>query len=317
MISINVHPSKTPTGLASEIGMYNTYLSKLTYNCLKHEAALCALAFLYFTPPFKVRQRGSDSKGSHGLGKDDELVGKQAVERDIRSIFRPTDDRLAGAVDPVYGSMESFLNWKRRSISLPGNSVIGAIWADNDLDRAYQQAKNLMSNRDRSRMLTTSAQMASVHKAQRDIYRGRITRHRGPSKDIKKNPYLVEEPIIKKYIELRQQSVGLLKSAWASIIRKIGKVNFNGRSVNPAGNRVNQWISKHGNKGMGAVNGDEAHKRIKIINGIGDTMGVSSDADTIKEVISLRRSNSANNPYQKEVDKSIRLWNANRIKLRK
>jgi hypothetical protein len=315
MISINVHPSKTPKGLANDLGTYNTYLGQLTYNCLKHEAALCALAFLKFTPPFLIRE--NNEKGTAGLGKNDELVGKQAAERDIRSMFRPTDDRLAGAVDPVYGSMESFMKWKRSSISLPGNSVIGAIWADTNLDRAYGKAKNLMANRDRSRMLTTPAQMASAHKAERSLYRGRITRNRGPSQDIKKNPYLVDSSVIKKYVELRQQSVGLLKSAWANVIQGIGKISLNGRIVKPAGGKINQWISKHGNKGMGAVRGDEAHKRIKIINGIGDTMGVSSDADTIRNVIRLRQINLANNPYQKEVDKSVRLWNANRITVRK
>jgi hypothetical protein len=315
MISINVHPSKTPKGLASDLGTYNTYLGQLTYNCLKHEAALCALAFLKFTPPFRIRE--NNEKGTAGLGKDDELVGKQAVERDIRAMFRPTDDRLAGAVDPVYGSMESFLNWKRRSISLPGNSVIGAIWADTNLDRAYGKAKNLMANRDRSMMLTSEGQMASAHKAERNLYRGRITRNRGPSQDIKKNPYLVEAPLIKRYVELRQQAVGLLKSAWANVIQSIGKINLNGRMVRPAGGKLNQWITKHGNKGMGALRSDERNKRIKIINGIGDTMGVSSEADTIRSVIRLRSINLASNPYQKEVDKSVRLWNMNRIVFKK
>ena len=314
MISINVHPDKTPKELFRNIDIYNKYLGKLTYNVLKHEAALCALAFLNFTPPFLIRE--NDEKGIGGLGKDDEKVGKVAVERDIRSMFRPTDDRLYGAVDPVYGSMEAFMKWKRSSITLPGDSIIAAIWADANIDRAYSKAKNLMTNRDRSKMLSTGAQMASAHKAERNLYRGRITLHGGPSQELKKKPYLVDSTVIKKYIELRQQSVGLLKSAWAHVIKRIGRVNFNGRSVNPAGNKLNQWITKHGNKGMGAVNENEAHKRIKIINGIGNEYGVSTTADTINQVIRLRRNNLASNPYQKEINKSVRLWNADRIRVR-
>jgi len=317
MISIKVHPSKTPNVLSHQVGLYNEYLGQFTFNCLKHEAALCALAFLKFTAPFLKRENNDNEKGKAGLGKDDEKVGNNAVENDIRSMFRPTDDRLAGAVDPVYGSMEAFVKWKRSSISFPAKSIMGQIWADTNVDRAYTRAKNLMAKHDRSKMLTGEGQMKSLHNAERNKYRGRIKRHGGPSQELVTSPYLIDANIINKYIKLRQQSVGLLKSAWASVIKKIGKVNFNGRSVNPTGSNVNQWITRHGNKGLGVFYGDQSRKRIKIVNSIGDTLGVSSESDTVRQVIRNRNLNIKNNPYQKEVDKSIRLWNANRITVRK
>lgn len=317
MISISARPENSPRRVAGDVALYNEYLSRLTFNCVRHEAALCAIGFLRFTPPFKIRTDSSE-KGKSGLGKDDEAVGNEAVELDIRRIFRPTDSNLAGAVDETYGSMDAFMRWKRQRIPNGSNSIMAAIWKDADVERAYAKARNLFKTRDRSRLLDNAGQMRAIHDAQLRAYRGRIRRHRGPTDDIRKNPYLVEARVLNKYIELRQKQVGWLKAAWAKVVRSIGKVELNGKMVTPGGGSyLARWITRHGAGGGGHVAQDFARKRIKIVNSVGDNDGVSSTADVTEHVVAWRNLNlNALNPYQKEIDKSVRLWNAGRIKAR-
>jgi len=309
-IAIGINPT-TSQGLFASLGGYKEFLNTLTSDLLRQEAALSARAFIMFTAPIP-----------YGGGSGDSLPAKKqgeiAVERDIRSLVAPRSATLASAVNDLYGSRSDFEEWKAKRLTKNSGRIINAIHADTNIERAYKMAQNVFGNSNTGgRILDDISELQELHNKQRMMYRGRITRNRGPSQDIKKNPYLVEAPLIKRYVELRQQAVGLLKSAWANVIQSIGKINLNGRMVRPAGGKLNQWITKHGNKGMGALRSDERNKRIKIINGIGDTMGVSSEADTIRSVIRLRSINLASNPYQKEVDKSVRLWNMNRIVFKK
>lgn len=317
MISISARPENSPRRVRDEVGLYAEYLQGLTFNCMKHEAALCAVGFARFTPPFKVRETVSE-KGKSGIGKDDEAVGNAAVAMDVRSIFRPTDSDLKGAVDDAYGSVENFQKWKRRPMPRGSNGIIVAIWKDQDIQRAYEKAKAFMRNRPAGRLLDNAEQMRRVHDAQRRAYRGRITRNRGPSDDVKRNPYLVDTAVMNRYIQERQKRVGWLKSAWAYVVRKIGKVNLNGRIVTAGGGtRMNQWITRHGSGGGGAVQANDSRKSVRIINFIGDEEGVSSSSNVIPEVINWRNNClNSHNIYQKEVDKSVRLWNAGRIKAR-
>lgn len=315
MISISARLENSPRRVAGDVKLYTEYLGRLTHNCVRHEAALCAVGFLRFTPPFKIRET-SGEKGKSGLGKDDESVGNIAAELDIRSIFKPTDSNLAGAVDPLYGSMDAFMRWKRQRMPNNSNSIMVAIWKDANVERAYSKARNLFKNRDRSRLIDSAAQMRTIHDAQRRAFRGRIRRHNGPTPDVRRSPYLTEAANINKYVELRQRQVGWLKSAWAKVIKSIGMVELNGRMVNPGGGTyLSRWITRHGAGGGGHVASDFARKRIKISNLAGDNDGVSTTAEVIQTVVNWRNHNlNARNPYQKEVDKSVRLWNAGRIR---
>lgn len=317
MISISARPENSPRRVAGDVQLYAEYLGRLTFNCVRHEAALCAVGFLRFTPPFKIRETVGE-KGKSGLGKDDEAVGNFAVEQDIRAIFRPTDSNLAGAVDPAYGSLDAFLRWKRQKMPKNSNSIMLAIWQDANVERSYAKARNLFTNRDRSRLVDSPSQMRAIHDAQRRAFRGRVRRHNGPSQDVKRSPYIAEASVINKYVQMRQKQVGWLKAAWAKVIGTIGKVELNGRMVNPGGGTyLARWITRHGGGGGGHVAQDFGRKRVKIVNAVGDNDDVSTTADVTEKVMTWRNLNlNARNPYQKEVDKSVRLWNAGRIRAR-
>lgn len=317
MISISMSPENSPRSVAGDVVLYREYLSQLTMSCMRHEAALCAIGFLRFTPPFKVRDPG-ELKGKSGIGKDDERVGNVAVARDIRSIFRPTDSMLSGAVDPFYGSMEAFMRWKNQRIPKSSNSIIADIWQDADVERGYAKARNLFKTSDRARILDNAGQMRTIHDTQLRAYRGKITYNRGPSQDIKRRPYLADASVINKYIEMRQKKVGWLKSAWERVIRSIGKVNLNGRMVTPGGGTYRtQWITRHGAGGGGHHSQDFGRKSVRIVNNIGDNDYTSTTASVIATVVQWRNNNlNSRNIHQHEVDKSVRLWNAKRIRLR-
>ena len=315
MISVNTSVRNSPKRIKGDIDMYQKYLGRLTMECVRHEAAMCALGFIRFTPPFKVRNADTD-KGVSGLGKDDEAIGNRAIERDVRSMFAPIDSTLRGAVDPFYGSMSAFMAWKRKSLPANSGNIVRKIWeSDAPPEVAMQHARNLYANANRSKMLEGPSQMRAIHNSQLRRYRGRITRHNGPSDDIKKSKYLVEPSIITRYVMERQKKVGWMKSAWAKIISHIGTVNFNGRNVRPTGGtHVGKWITRHGQGGGGNVTQDYGRKSVRITNSVGDSDGVSSTADVVDFVINWRNLCLSSRPYQSEVDKSLRLWNAERIK---
>lgn len=314
MISIVARPENSPRTVARDLGMYQEYLGRLTFGCVRHEAAMAALGFVRFTPPFLIRKGGE--KGTSGLGKEDESVGKEAVAKDIRSIFKPTDSDLAGAVDPIYGSLAAFVAWRKKPYPSMGSPILRAIRSDADVQRAFGKARNLMSGRPSARLLEGQAVMRSIHDAERRKFKGRITRNRGPSSDIRKSPWLAEQLTLQKYIQARQAQVGWMKAAWAHVIRSIGTVILNGKSFRPAGGTyIGRWITRHGSGGGGNVVNDFNRKRVRIVNNVGDNDEVSTTADVVRAVVNWRNICLNSNPiYQREVDRSIRLWNAGRIR---
>jgi len=289
---------------------FTEYLGRLTGDLLKHEAGLTSLEFINRTSPILPRQ----GVGKAGLDSGARQVGERAVERDIRSIFRPTDDTLAGAVDPAYGSREAFDKWKRRPLPKTSNQIVRKIWEDQDVDRAYAKAQRFFASVDRTRGISDETRMRSVHDRERNASRlkGRVTRGGGPTADVKKRPYYADAAIIQRYVASKVKAVGKAKAGWWDIIRNLGTVKVNNRVFQPAGRRVPAWVKRHGGGNGMMIAGKN---KVTILNRIGNVHGIAVESNTVQEVINSRNISLNQNPYlQREVDRALRLWNAGRIK---
>lgn len=293
-----------------QLHLFDRYIKSLRGDLLRHEAALTALEFINRTSPIKPAEGKKFAGLHHGAKKQ----GERAVEMDIRTIFKPTDFMLAGAVDVAYGSLEAFQRWKRRPLPNGSNEVIRRIWAAQDEAKAYELAKKFMGARDFNRGIGDEGQMRSVHERERRASRlkGRIIRGGGPSSDIKGppyRPYFADPDVINRYVKERQKMVGKAKAGWWEVIRGIGTITINGKTQKPTGNRVPQWVKRNAS-GKGFFNRDPAGKRITIINTIGNVNDIAVESKTVEEVIASRNMRLNSNPYlQREVDKAVRLWN--------
>lgn len=295
-----------------EIELFRTYMKSLTGDLLKQEAALTSLEFINRTAPIQPKQ-GKEYAGLHIGAKHQ---GEEAVNRDIRSIFKPTDFMLAGAVDIAYGSLDAFNRWKRRPLPRGANDVIRRIYQSTDVEGAYKAAQRFMSRRDISRGVDNAGVMRSIHERERQIARkrGRITKSGGPSSEIKGppyRPYFAEANVINKYIKERQRMVGKAKAGWYEVIQRIGTVKLNGKVQRPAGGKVPQWVKRNAS-GRGFMLARP--NKVTITNTLGNVNNIAVDSNTVMEVINARNVRINLNPYhQRELDRAVRLWNQGRI----
>jgi hypothetical protein len=304
-IAIGINPT-TSQGLFASLGGYKEFLNTLTSDLLRQEAALSARAFIMFTAPIP-----------YGGGSGDSLPAKKqgeiAIERDIRSMIAPKDFNLAASVDKVYGDITSFQKWKSKRLKGNVGSIIMAIHADTNVDRAYQKAQNLYSGSTGLKNLGSPSAMAGPHKSQRASYRGRITRHRGPSADIKAKPYFAEAADIEDYIKKRQMMVGKMSAGWWTVLQRIGKIQLRGMSVNSGVKNLPNWIKRHNTPGyvnQTNMQNNSPAKSISIVNLMGDTLGVATESRTKEQVVIHRIKQIARRPYDSIVQSSIRQFNA-------
>ena len=298
------------------IHLFEKYLGTLRGDLLKQEAALTALEFINRTSPVKPEEGVANAGLSQGAKK----VGEGAVERDIRSLFKPTDYMLAGAVDTAYGSLEAFQKWKNRPLPKSSNDVIRRIWQSQDVDKAYKWAQKFMAGRDIGRGIDDLGSMKSIHERERNASRrkGRIAgkQNGGPSRDIKGppyRPYFANATMINKYIKQRQLAVGKAKSGWWHVIRNIGTVNINGRVQKPTGSKVPMWVKRNAGS-RGIVSKMPNNSKITIVNLLGNAGNIAKDNRIIEQVIHARNLRLNANPYlQKEVDRAVRRWNKGEI----
>jgi hypothetical protein len=301
------------------MGLFQKHLNGLRGDLLKQEAALTSLEFINRTSPIKPQEGVENAGLSQGAKK----VGEAAVDRDIRSIFKPTDYMLAGAVDTAYGSIEAFQKWKNKPLPRGSNDVIRRIWGDQDIENAYKIAQKFMGSRDMSRGLDDIGSLRTVHERERNASRrkGRIASKAagGPSRDIKGppyRPYFANANVIEKYIKLRQQMVGKAKSGWWIVISKLGTININGKTQRPTGSKVPQWVRRNAKGSLGFFNRLPDNKKITIINTMGNVNNIAKESgDIVAQVINARNVRLGNNPYmQKAIDKAVSMWNSGQIK---
>ena len=262
---------------------FATYSKQMYIDVIKEEAALTCREAMVYTPPL------DGANGGQGDKKIAEKWGNMAVEKDIRSFVVAKNNLLAASLD----TQSDFVKWKNTPHQKLGgtDSAIARIARDANIKRAYQAAKNLLSNNQTAKhqLLKTTAAIKAKHDELRAQYRGRIRKNRGPKLQ---QPFLADEKLIKDYIKQRQQRVGWMKSGWLDTIRKIGPATINGIPKNFGVKDLNKFITRHVNASglvnLSINNSTSGGIEMYIENSMGDTLGVSTMAQTIAKVQFVR-----------------------------
>lgn len=285
------------------------YISNLKTEMLKQEAALSARAFIKFTPPIPYGGGMGDTGKAY-------KQGEIAVERDIRSVIAPYSTTLASAVNDLYGSREDFDAWKAKRITKNSGRIIEAIHADTDVERAYKNAVQVFGKGNTGgRILGDVSEVAEIHAKQRKIYRGRITRNRGPSPDIRQKPYFAEPRDINKHIAAQKKLVGKTQSGWLMVINKIGTVKLRGQYLSSGTKGVASRLYKLSGQGSFILRGGSrgmffnVNSYATIRNPMGNINGVGDEARTKAKVIEYRLNQIAARPYSRYLNDGIRRYN--------
>lgn len=321
MINISLQISQRMADrLKGDIRLFESYLQQLSGELMKQEAGLTALAAIKFQAP--IPSSGGRASGD-GLGVAAKKQGEVAVERDIRKIFRSADVNARPQVLAFAGSMENFIAWKSQPFGLRSDTL-RKIHADGDVVRAFDRIRKFIGPKAdeeaslvQRRTYVGPGEMRGLHDEQRRIYRGRLYKHGGPTREVKMSPYVIQESAIKRYVKERQKRVGWMKAGWAKVIERIGMVNVNGRKFRPAGGKVPMWVKRHAGGGGGRLNLDftASRKRVQILNESGNVDGIALSWDVARKVIDFRNVSISSRPYQSDMDKAVSLWNQGRIKL--
>ena len=314
-IQTGLHTSKR---LAQSLMGFRAHIKDLEREMLKQEAALAARAFIKFSPPIPMGGGMGDTRAA-------KLQGMIAVDRDIRSIFAPLNATLRSALDPTYGGMQAFMQWRNKPLrGGKVSAVLEAIHQDPVPERAFNKARNLYQSKgrpsNRGFVLTEASELSAKHKQQRKTYRGRITRKGGPDQDIQQHPYFAEPRILDRYIASQQARVGYLQSGWLKVILSIGQPRIRGMLVNSGQKNLPRHL--YSLSGWGDVryssgfhskfSGMSPADTITIRNPSGNINGVGDDSQTKMKVIQYRQNQLLSRPYARLMSKSIRDWNSGR-----
>lgn len=312
-ITLSVAPS-TVQNVAAMLGGVRGYLHRFTRDMLISEAAYTCNAAIRFTPPFP---KGGGSSMSTAAKKQ----GEAAVERDIRSFVMPKDATMATAVQGF--DRTSFLAWKSKPISgwakRSKTSIAAKIYADPDIDRAFQKARNISGNKfAQGGHELRGTELSVVHNNLRQRYKGRITQKGGPGIAIEARPYFANQGRINSYIRTRQKAVGTVSSYWWWLIMALPKVTIHGMQKNAGQTGVPEWVKRHSANGytfdfhgaaalpVNAIGSSvTSNSAITIRNPIGDIFGVAREARTKANVIAFRQRAVEIRNYQQVLDRAI------------
>lgn len=286
-----------------DLAKFRDYLGTITGNLLKQEACLTARAALKYAPPLVEAGGKGDTPAA---GK----MGERAIDKDVRSIFAPRESTLQAVfAGGDAGSKSAFRKWKDQPV-VSNSRLINSIHADGDTDRAYKRAYNIYGDgKSKARPVNNAGQMRLIHDGQRR--KGRVVREGGPSSDIKRNPYVVKDSLIKQYVKRRALAVGRLKSGWWEIISTHGRgLNIFGRIVDAGAKGLPKYITRHKGPGTLIAQLGGLTKRVSIKNAIGDNDGAGLRAKTFALVVAHRNAAIAKRPYQVYANRIVRNWNA-------
>ena len=313
-ISIQTGLSKTQRVFRNLIG-FRQHIKDLEREMLKQESALAARAFIKYSPP-------SPPGGGMGDTRKAKLQGMIAVERDIRSVFAPLNATLRSAIDPTYGGMKAFMEWREKPLrGGKASAVLHAIHQDPVPERAMNKARNLYLSEkrpaNRGYVLTEQSEIHQRHLEQRKAYRGRITRKGGPEDSVKRYPYFAEPRMLDRYIAAQQAQVGKLQSGWLRVITSIGTVKLRGQYLNTAQKNLPSHLYSLAGQGevryssnfWAKFTGMSPADFITIRNPTGNINGVGDELQTKAKVIEYRSNQIASRPYQRIMNQSVRDWN--------
>lgn len=305
-IALSVIPS-TAQRVSAMMGGMTSYLRNFTRDMLFQEAALCANAFLKFSPPIP-------KGGGFSNSVEAKKAGENAVNLDIRSFVVPKNkSAMAIAADPNR-EMSAFIEWRSKPLTGKVGNILAKIHADENAERAFQKAQNLAGKFPyRERILKDEAQLKEVHEWMRRRYKGRIRNGKGPPASVKAKPFVLEQGKINRYVKERQKRVGYLNSGWWNVITKVPAVRIRGADRFAGRQGVPAWVKRHGNSLGTFTNGVgtavTAQSFVQIQNLIGDIYGVATSARAKMKVVEYRQSQIALRPWQRFIDQACLVAN--------
>ena len=204
---------------------------------LLREAALMCRDAIIFTPPFVQGGGGGETKQA-------ELVGRKAVDRDIRRIFVPKGDKARVNGMMMLKQMStaakqrdyaSFVEARRMLSTSPVrlDSVIASrVVNDGDEMRAYKKAQNFFNKATVVRMNPPTENMRQVHDQYLFVTRNGRKRFDKSKLDFTGRYFVNSKGELNSYIKKRQEEVGKLKSGWWNVLESLPKPKKKGVEQN-------------------------------------------------------------------------------------
>lgn len=270
---------------------YRLFSGKCMRDVLLEEAALTAREIMVFTPPI-VRA------GGKGLSKAAEITGRDAVAKDIRSIFnsdKDPDGKSAFAMmgmAVVAGDSGLFEKARKEGVSTSkARGIFKKVLDDPDPQRAFQQFTNRFKAAFEAKAgQTVIKDLKGTHNKMLAKYAGRVRRNGGPGVNKALRP-MAEEAALVAYIKAEQRKVGKLKAGWYDVIMGLPKPTTPGVHKNFGVRGIPSWVIKNSkNNGYLRFSGnqDTANFMLTIGNAIGDNDSVATDASTLNKVMAIR-----------------------------
>lgn len=278
--------------LAKTFNDFQTWTRQAVKDVINEEGALTCREAINYSPPL------DGSGGGKGDKKVAERWGNWAVANDVTTVVTEDSRSLAAAVNSRSNPFDKFLKWKRGKPP-KGSGFLDKVWRDENVQRAYARARNVLRKWNGTRnhqQLDSQAAIKLLHDNARKQYRGRIRKNGGRDIEGKLKGFgwrFADAKLLKDYIKLRQSRVGWMKAGWVSAISKIPVPVINGVPKQFGLRKLPAWITRHkgGHGGVGIYQtrgGIADSYAITVRNDLGNIFGVGYLAGTKEKVIEVR-----------------------------
>lgn len=293
-MGVQVQTRIIPKSLAEFKAAMDRFAEAMGYNLRDValvQGALLAQDSAVFTPPFP-------KSGGNGLSNAAHKAGMKAVDRDVRKTVVGADDKKGGAVALTamklvgsvrYDDFGSFQKLRQTAglKSMKGNnSVFQKLLNDANAERAFKKAKNFF-NKSKTRtnafgrIEVTASDVRGVHQPIKEKYRNRIWKNKGPGFPWWEKYVVENSDAVTSYVEKQQEHVGLLKSGWYYVARKMPKIKTStGKEKVYGVSKFKGWVTRHPDYGSVVFSDNKRDVRLVIANLIGDSDGVATGVDT-------------------------------------
>lgn len=321
-MAVKLQPKIVPKSLAEFRAAMERFAIEMGYNLRDvalGQGALLAQDSAIFTPPFP-------KGGGQGLSNNAKKAGMKAVERDIRKTVVGSDDKKSGATaltamrfvgSVKYDDFGTFQKLRQSPglKSVKGNnSIFQKLLNDANAERAFKKAKNFF-NRAKSRtnafgrVETSASDVSGVHQPIKTKYSNRIWKNKGPGFPWYEKHVVDQSSAVTAYIESMQEHVGLLKSGWYYVARKIPKPRTKeGTEKNFGLSKFKDWVMRHPDYGSVQFSENKKDVRLIIANLIGDSDNVAtgSDLGSVPEIAIGNRVRQIEATLQKRLERAAK-----------
>ena len=284
--------------LAKTFNDFQTWTRQAVKDVINEEGALTCREAIVYSPPLD----GGNGRQHSGGGKGDKPIAKRwgefAVAADVTTVVTEDSKSLAASVNSRSNPFDKFMKWKRGKPP-KGSGFLDKVWRDQNVQRAYARARNVLRKWNGTRnhqVIGNQAALKQLHENARRLYRGRIRKNGGRDIEGKLKGYgwrFADAKLISDYIKLRQQRVGWMKAGWVTAIRKLPVPIINGIPKQFGLRKLPAWITRHqvghGSVGIFIRSGGIAESyAITVRNDLANIFGVGYLAGTKEKVIEVR-----------------------------